>query len=50
MLRLRKLEANMPLLVLIILGVVSALVIWQVHECQKRAEARAKEEGKEGKK
>ena len=39
----------MPLLVLIILGVVSVAVIWQVHEYQKRAEARAKEEGKSGK-
>ncbi len=47
MLRLRKLEANMPLLVLIILGVVSVLVIWLVHECKKREEARAKEEGKQ---
>lgn len=36
----------MYLLVLIILGVVSVAVIWQVHEYEKRADARAREEGK----
>lgn len=36
----------MYLLVLIILGVVSVAIIWQLHEYRKRAEAREKEEGK----
>ena len=40
----------MYLLVLIILGVVSVVIIWQLHEYQKRADARAKEEGKAGNK
>ena len=33
----------MYLLVLIILGLVSLAVIWQIHEYQKRADAREKE-------
>ena len=37
----------MYLMLMIILGIVSVAVIWQVHEYQKRAEARAKEEGKQ---
>ena len=36
-------DAPMYLLVLIILGLVSLAVIWQIHEYQKRADAREKE-------
>ena len=37
----------MYLLVLIILGVISLAIIWQLHEYQKRADARADQDGKQ---
>jgi type II secretory pathway pseudopilin PulG len=37
----------MYLLVLIILGLISLAIIWQLHEYQKRADARAEEDGEQ---